>query len=179
MLFSTTFLVFASVAVAAPPQPPQPTQPKVSFLFQTNFTIPRSAVVEFGAVPYGSKRDYLGITGGTFAGPKLKGKQVASQSKDLALTEKLSNTGKVLTGADWGLWDLRGRFAPDAVFAFETHDGAKIFVTEKGRVPNMQMLFETADKRYDWLNDAVAYAVGGPRAQDNTTIELDVWQLGA
>ena len=175
---STAILTLASAAIAAP------SQPKLTFLFQTNFTIPNSAVIDFGAVPYGSNRSILGITGGVFEGPKMKGKTpntkiLALLQLDIADTSISHATGKVTVGTDWGLTDNRGVFAPDAIFAFETDDKQTIFVTEKGRVPNMHMLFETASEKYDWLNNAVAYATGGPNMDDNTIIQLDVWQLGA
>lgn len=145
----TTVLALASAALAAP------APPNLTYLYQVNLTMPASAVVDIGNVPFG-KRAVLGITGGSFEGPRMK--------------------GKVVIGTDWGLTDLKGTFQPDAIYVLETDDKATIFVTEKGRVPNVHVLFETAAEKYSWLNNAVAYAGGGPNA--NGDIQLDVWQLG-
>lgn len=81
-----------------------------------------------------------------------------------------------MTGLDWGLTSASGIFSPDALYALKTHDGANIMVTEKGHAPNVQILFETGDERYAWLNPVVGYATGGPTEGG---VALDVWQLGA
>jgi hypothetical protein len=78
-------------------------------------------------------------------------------------------------GFDWGLTDAKGTFSPDAIYVLHTSDGAAIMVTEKGHAPNVQILFETGDERYAWLNPAVGYATGAPY---DGGVALDVWQLG-
>lgn len=84
-------------------------------------------------------------------------------------------SGTVGQGFDWGLTDAKGTFSPDAIYTLHTKDGATIMVTEKGHAPNVQILFETGDDRYAWLNPVVGYATGAPFEGG---VSLDVWQLG-
>jgi hypothetical protein len=108
------------------------------------------------------------VTGGAFAGERLQ--------------------GKVLNGGgDWALIeDDRDTLRLDARITWETHDGAKIFVSYRGVLRPLSEIrrqrarggtltgadyenlyfrtapvFETADRRYLWLNDIVAVAIGG------------------
>jgi len=96
--------------------------------------------------------------------------------------------GKVLYGGgDWALIDdARDVLRLDARITFETHDGAKIFVSYRGVLrPRAEggrqrkkggttteedyrtfyfrtvPIFETGDERYLWLNDIVCVGVGG------------------
>jgi len=54
-------------------QPPADTMPKVEFVFEERVTLAPPVVL--GDTPFG-RRQYIGITGGTIAGPKLKGEVV-------------------------------------------------------------------------------------------------------
>ncbi|CAK7218001.1 hypothetical protein SCUCBS95973_003342 [Sporothrix curviconia] len=138
--------VAVGVAAAATPKPPV-----LSFLYSINITM--SAPQDIGTTPTGS-RGILPIVGGKFSGPKL--------------------SGNVTTGLDWGLTDSKGTFSPQAVYVLETTDGARIMVTESGRVPNVNLQFDTGSANYSWLNTAVAYASGGPTAAG---VSLTVWQI--
>ncbi len=63
-------LPFTLLALAASSFAADPTPPKLTYLLSVNITFAAPLFVDF--VPYG-RRDVLTITGGTFAGPKLKG----------------------------------------------------------------------------------------------------------
>jgi hypothetical protein len=47
-------------------------------------------------------------------------------------------------------------------------------VTEKGHVPNLEVLFETGSENYAWLNNVTAHAAGTPF---NGGVSLYVWQV--
>jgi hypothetical protein len=118
--------------------------------------------VPVGKGPFGT-RTIVDVTGGTFEGPKLRGKLLRS-------------------GADWLLADDSGGSRLDVRATFETHDGARIYVqyfgvlefgekvqqalaggagTDFGDVYFMtQPRFETGDARYAWLNRVVAVGEG-------------------
>ncbi|KIH89306.1 hypothetical protein SPBR_07961 [Sporothrix brasiliensis 5110] len=147
-MLPTLFAVAGCTAVVSAATPKPPT---LDFLYSINISM--TAPLDIGTTAIGS-RGILPITGGTFAGPKL--------------------SGNVSAGLDWGLTDSKGTFSPDAVYVLTTTDGARIMVTERGRAPNMQLLFETGSSSYGWLNTAVAYASGGLTADG---VSLDVWQI--
>ncbi|KAH8890355.1 hypothetical protein GQ53DRAFT_867235 [Thozetella sp. PMI_491] len=146
---STVFFLSLAALGLADPKPPT-----LTYLYSVNLTIPSAANVDIGSGPQGS-RGILSITGGAFSGPKLK--------------------GKVGTGLDWGLTDLKsGTFSPDAIYILHTDDGANIMVTEKGHAPSVQILFETGSEKYSWINNVSAIATGAPTA---TGVSLDIWQV--
>jgi hypothetical protein len=118
--------------------------------------------VEIGSGPFGT-RSIFEVIGGTFEGPRLR--------------------GKLLTGGgDWLLIDPQGVGHLDVRGTFETHDQARVYVqyygvlvlNEKvnaalagGGETNYgdtyfvtQPRFETGDPRYAWLNHVVAVAEG-------------------
>lgn len=118
--------------------------------------------IEIGKASFG-KRSIAEVTGGSFEGPRLK--------------------GKVLTpGADWIIFDGENVGQVDVRASFETHDGAMIYVQylgklvindkvasalAEGKETNFgdtyfmtQPRFETGDERYQWLNNIVAVAEG-------------------
>lgn len=118
-----------------------------------------------GATPEGT-RMVFDVTGGTFEGPRLRGRVLPS-------------------GADWGRFRPDGSFAVDVRIVLETDDNALIYVTYQGRIvvplalqpavfdtaaadrPGPELyyfrvapLFETAAPRYAWLNGIVAVGAG-------------------
>lgn len=118
-----------------------------------------------GAGPYGT-RAIVEVTGGTFEGPRLK--------------------GKLLTGGgDWLLIDAAAIGHLDVRATLETHDGALIYLQYFGRIEVTEAVnnalqgqgqtefgeshfftqprFETGDARYQWLNRVVAVARGRVR----------------
>ena len=70
------------------------------------------APVEVGSVPYGN-RMFFEITGGTFEGPRLRGKILGG-------------------GGDWLLIDAQGVARLDVRGVFATDDGARIYVQYPG-----------------------------------------------
>lgn len=80
-------------------------------------------------------------------------------------------------GLDYGLLDNKGSFNPDVVSLLQTEDDppCDILVQEKGRAPNVFLLFETSCyEKYAWLNTAVAY---GKATQTDSGIILDVFKV--
>ena len=118
--------------------------------------------VTVGPGPLGARAIY-DVTGGSFEGPKLRGKVLPS-------------------GGDWILFGADGVGRLDVRATFETDDGARIYVqyygvnvmnekitkaieagtgTEFGDTYFMtQPRFETGDERYTWINQIVAVAEG-------------------
>ena len=105
-------------------------------------------------------RTIVSVTGGSFEGPRLKGRVLP-------------------TGGDWLLDDAVGVRRLDVRATFETDDGALIYVqyygvskedpsrprttreTEYGEIYFMTApRFETGDERYAWLNDLVCVGEG-------------------
>jgi hypothetical protein len=118
--------------------------------------------VEVGAVAFGT-RLFFEVTGGTFEGPRLKGRILSG-------------------GGDWLLMDSQGIARLDVRAVFATDDGAHIYLQYPGiMVFNekvqaaiaggpataygdthwvTQPRFETGDARYAWLNRVVAIGEG-------------------
>ena len=83
-----------------------PEAPRMEFVFEEIVTL--GAAVHPGATPYG-ERNLIPITGGTFSGPKIK--------------------GKVLSGGwDWQLTTKAGCFKIQADYMIQADDGAVINV---------------------------------------------------
>ena len=121
--------------------------------------------VTVGATPEGSRVLYH-VSGGSFEGPRLAGRFLAS-------------------GGDWGRFRPDGSLALDVRACMEADDGALIYVTYPGRIvvpPGLQAavfdmtaadrpspdryyfrvqpLFETAAPAHAWLNGICAIGVG-------------------
>lgn len=134
------------------------------------------APVAVGAGPTGTRMIY-DVTGGSFEGPKLKGKLLPS-------------------GADWLQIGSDGVGQLDVRTTFETNDGAYIYLQYSGRIVMNEKVtkalagggetqygdtyfmtqprFETGDERYAWLNSVVAVAEG--RALPNA-VEYRVYHV--
>ena len=128
--------------------------PRMEFVFEEIVTL--GAAVHPGATPYG-ERNIIPITGGSFSGPKIK--------------------GKVLPGGwDWQLTTKTGCFRIQADYMIQTDDGAVINVVNKGtscKTPTEKAgrlltvpVFEAPMGPYEWLNGG-AY-VG---TLDGTTVD--------
>ena len=135
-----------------------------------------SAPVEIGTGPFGT-RNIFNVTGGSFEGPRLRGKIVPG-------------------GADWLLVDAEGVGRLDVRIALETNDGARIYVqyfgvlvineiirkaleqggsSEYGDTYFMtQPRCETGEARYAWLNKLMAVAEGRMRP---SAVEYRVFEL--
>jgi len=70
---TTTPVQAAAPAPALGAQPAAEIMPKVEFVFEERVTL--APPVALGETPFG-RRQYIGITGGTIAGPKLKGEVI-------------------------------------------------------------------------------------------------------
>jgi hypothetical protein len=146
--------------------------PQLDFLCR--LTVELTAPLEVGTTPLGERR-VIPIVGGHVAGERLSGEVLPG-------------------GADWQLVRPDGAALLDARYTLRTHDGALIYVSNKGirhgppgilgrlrrgeevdpnayyfrTVPN----FETAAPAYAWLNDVVAIC-SGMRA--SSAVILDVY----
>ncbi len=131
---------------------------------------------ELGDTPLGRRR-IIGITGGSFSGPRLAGRILPG-------------------GADWQLIRGDGVAFLDARYTLETSDGALIYVNNRGyRHGPKEVLerlargedvdpalyymratpwFETAAPAYAWLNRIVCVASGARRP---LAVELDVYEV--
>ena len=123
------------------------------------------------------RRRIIPITGGRFRGERLSGRVLAG-------------------GADWQVVRPDGVADLDARYTIETHDGALIYVRNKGyrhgpdeviqRLrdgeavdPKLYYMrttpwFETGDARYAWLNRIVCVATGARLA---AAVELEVFEV--
>jgi len=123
------------------------------------------------------RRRIIPITGGRFHGERLSGRVLAG-------------------GADWQIVRPDGVADLDARYTIETHDGALIYVRNKGyrhgpddviqRLKDGEAVdpklyymrttpwFETGDARYAWLNRIVCVATGARRA---AAVELDMFEV--
>jgi hypothetical protein len=132
--------------------------------------------LELGDTPLGRRR-IIHITGGRFSGARLSGRVLAG-------------------GADWQVIRADGVADLDARYTLETHDGALIYVRNRGyrhgpaevlkRIslgedvnPSLYYMrttpsFETGDPRYAWLNRMVCVATGARRP---AAVELEVFEI--
>lgn len=125
-----------------------------------------SRSVMMGA-PQGS-RVVANVSGGTFEGPRLRG--------------KIENSG-----GDWVTLRADGSAKLDVRIVLTTHDGASILMTytgigtrtETGLAVRSAPLFETGDERYAWLNNVQAVAVGstGTGANGESNVTYHVYAL--
>jgi Protein of unknown function (DUF3237) len=135
-----------------------------------------AAPQELGDTPQGRRR-IINITGGRFAGERLSGRVLPG-------------------GADWQVIRTDGVADLDARYTLETHDGALIYVRNRGyrhgspeiirRLasgesvdPSLYYMrttprFETGDQRYAWLNRIVCVATGARRS---AAVELEVFEI--
>jgi hypothetical protein len=115
--------------------------PRLDFVFEEIVNL--SPAVRVGQTPLGG-RQFIPITGGTFAGPKLK--------------------GKILSGGwDWQLALPNGCSSIKADYMIQTDDGSVINVLNKGTLcapssANSALAitspsFEAPNGRYEWLNN--------------------------
>jgi len=144
--------------------------------FLCRLDIALEPVRELGDTPLGRRR-IIGISGGTFAGPRLSGRILPG-------------------GADWQLIRADGVAYLDARYTLETGDGALIYVNNlgyrHGPAEVIQRLargeevdpalyymratpwFETSAPQYGWLNRTICIATGARRA---AAVELDFYAV--
>ncbi len=134
---------------------------KTEYLFTAKFEVPQ--IRDLGSGRFGTRR-VATVTGGTFEGPKLKGKALPSP------------------GGDWLMFTNDGATYLDVRVALETDDGHRIYMTYEGRRSGPPEVmagmaagqevdpssyyfriapkFETAAGPYAWLNDSVFIGTG-------------------
>ncbi|KAH7625832.1 hypothetical protein SMAC4_12887 [Sordaria macrospora] len=166
-MFSKLVFVLSTLALAiqgsyARPTSPAPTPapPGLNFLYSLNCTL--GTAIPVGTGPRGS-RIVIPITGGTFQGPKLK--------------------GKILNlGADWALSSTSGAESTtnvDTRYQLVTDDGANIFIQTNGPAKkdgkiHLRMTFETGSAKYFWLNSVVAVGI---LTTGNGFVAIDAWEV--
>lgn len=151
-----------------------PITPKLKLLYASSVEI--DAPQLFGATPCG-ERKIINILGGTFEGPKIKGRVLPG-------------------GADWQIIRSDKSAEVEARYTLETEDGALIYVHNWGyrhgppevidRLGRGEQVdpseyyfrttprFETGADKYDWLNRVVCVAVGERRSD---VVNITVYEL--
>jgi hypothetical protein len=134
--------------------------PALRLLYTSSFDVDPPILV--GHTHHGERR-IIHIKGGAFAGPRLSGKVLAG-------------------GADWQIIRTDGTAELEARYTLETHDGALIYVLNRGiRTGPKEVMdrlakgenvdpeeyyfrttpvFETGAQKYAWLNKLIAVATG-------------------
>jgi hypothetical protein len=147
---------------------------ELEHLMKVNITLEPAR--DLGDAPLGRRR-IIGITGGSFAGPRLSGKVLPG-------------------GADWQLIRADGVAFLDARYTLQTADGALVYVNNKGyrhgppevieRLARGEEVdpalyymratpwFETSAPAYAWLNRSICVATGARRA---AAVELDFYEV--
>lgn len=150
----------------APTQVPAPSMDILRWepLFALDLDVAYDRLQKIGDTPLGWRGIYP-VNGGTFVGPKLKGKVMPD-------------------GADWVVRRADGVTLIDVRLGLLTDDGATIAMAYTGLLAMTESAagrfrrrepvayeetyirttprFETADPRYAWLNRLIAVANGGP-----------------
>jgi Protein of unknown function (DUF3237) len=159
---TVVFTFFIASSLAFGPKPPT-----LTYLYTVNITFPPPITIS-------PTLDAIPITGGAFAGPKLKGAH-AHHPKLRVANRCTIDTGTVLPiGADFFGVDAAGNVSPDAAYVLQTDDGANILVRAKGHAPVEHTSFQTGSEKYTWLNTVVGVASG---VQITGGFQLSVWQV--
>jgi len=140
----------------------------VEFLFSVTATLtpPQGGLIPAG--PQGT-RAIIGVTGGTFEGPRLRGTVVPP-------------------GGEWATVRPDGAVKADVRLTLQTDDGALILMSYSGiGVPGADgnpdirtaPLFETGDPRYAWLNNIQAIGSGTTSggAAGFTSVSYNIYAL--
>lgn len=164
-----------SLLMALPALADDLAKPELEFIFKAFVTL--DPPHELGNTKYG-KRRIIGINGGTFAGPKMKGVVLDG-------------------GADWQTVRADGTADLVAKYSLKTDDGYVIYVQNTGirtaapeilaklakgeAVPSSQYYMRTAatlevneDSPYAWLNKSVIISTGRRNAD---SVELDFYRV--
>lgn len=131
------------------------------FLYKISLTLDKP--IDSGKSPFGTRIGYP-VKGGTFAGPKMKGKVLA-------------------IGEDWLLKVDDATNKLDVRLMLETEDGQLIACNYTGIVHKnsdgtsywrITPRFETSSKKYDWLN----YVIGvGKGSFENGSVTYEVFAI--
>ena len=137
----------ATSVLVAQGQAPSP--PQLTFAFEVRATV--AAPTEVGQVPHGRRR-IVAITGGTFEGPRIKGKVVPG-------------------GADWQMIQPDGFSELDTRYTLETDKGQLIYVQNKGirhaapEVMKRLLAGETVDPRAVYFLTVPTFETSSPDLQ--------------
>jgi hypothetical protein len=121
---------------------PAPSPLQTEFEFEA--LVECSSTLDLGASPLGARK-LIPIVGGTFEGPRIKGKVLPG-------------------GGDWQLVRADGVLEVDARYTIQTHDGSMVSVRNQGimvssgseRYVRTVPSFEApAGSAYEWLNKAI------------------------
>jgi hypothetical protein len=143
-------------------------------LFNARVTL--APPMEFGDTPAGRRR-IIPITGGSFEGPRMKGRVLDG-------------------GADWQTLRADGTAELDTRYTLQTDDGALIYIQNwgyrhgpadviarlaKGEVVDPKLYyfrtvptFETAAAKYSWLNSTICVGTG---IRHPGEVELQVYEV--
>jgi hypothetical protein len=95
--------------------------------------------------------------------------------------ERFTATLKGVASADWVTFDSRGLGTLDVRMTLETHDGAIVFTSYRGRLDLASggavyaaPLYDTGDERYVWLNRIQAIAKG---TTDGTNLAYEISEV--
>ncbi len=147
-------------------QPPAPAPLTTSFAFSETVTLTPMQVI--GATPLGV-RQLVPITGGSFAGPGLRGTVVPG-------------------GADWQLRRADGSLVIEADYMIETDDHVQIRVHNQGiimpphdgqpRYVRTTPQFEAPIGKYGWLNDAIFTGTLGPAGdKQHPAVQVTIFKI--
>jgi len=139
--------------------------PHFEFVFEEQVGL--ASDVPFAATPFG-KHNIIPITGGSFAGEKLKGKVLAG-------------------GWDWQTMTATGCFTLHADYFIQTEDGVPIHVVNEGtlcknsagvEVPLItRPVLEAPTGKYDWLNGGLwASTVDGMTLDGKPAVRIRIYQ---
>jgi len=168
-------LFLISLLMTIPTMADELAKPELEFIFKAFVTL--DAPHELGNTKYG-KRRIIGINGGTFAGPKMKGVVLDG-------------------GADWQTVRADGTADLVAKYSLKTDDGYVIYIQNSGirtaapevlarlakgePVPSSQYYMRTAatlevdeSSPYAWLNKSVIISTGRRNAD---SVELDFYRV--
>lgn len=134
---------------------------EANFLFKMEAQL--DTPIPINGAPQGS-RLIIGVPGGSFEGPKLKGTLIGGP------------------GSEWATAREDGSMKADVKLLLETDDGAHILMQYQGIVSTENEktkvrtapLFETGDSRYSWLNRVQAVGLG---KLTKTGIVYDVYEI--
>ena len=133
------------------------------FAFEALVSI--DAATKIGDTALG-KRRFIGITGGTFKGPRIEGEVIAG-------------------GADWQTVRADGVTVIEAIYALKTADGAVIAVRnlglvspteDGGRYVRTNPTFDAPQGPHDWLNKSIFVGTIGV-ADGGNAVRIGVYRV--
>jgi hypothetical protein len=143
---------------------PTPTPLQTEFVFEA--LVECAGALDLGAGPLGARK-LIPIVGGTFEGPRIKGKVLPG-------------------GGDWQLVRADGVLEVDARYTIQTDDGAMVSVRNQGivvtagteRYVRSAPSFEApAGSAHDWLNKAIFVGTIGVANRAPLVVRISVFKV--